>query len=474
MNKIKIKFNFFKCQIFFKKKKMEKNISNDNCKGNAKQYILKKDNKDNIITITNCNNYIIFKSREYKLISNLEQLIKMTNFNFDSIDKAFDFIINLFDKRRAYISEKSKNLMKIRVLFLENETNFNINLQFNNLIPDDINTLKNIIYDSYTHYNYHNSFEVFTTINNELFLVYSTKEKYIKCFNLIDNAVIMIIKESERNIVFITNFRHFYDKYKNRDLLISIFGIRNRIKVWNVNNWDCIVDIKDIYKTGNIFSSCFINDNNNIYIITSNCTLFKNSQPLKIYDLNGKNIKDINKSGEKTFYIDFFYDTNKNKNYIITVNKDNLKSYDYENNEFYKKYQEKIVGKPGQIYDNYHYNYVINNFENIPQLIESGDDGYIRIWDFHEGNLIKKIEIDKNCIYSLCLWNSNYLFGASEDRSMKLIDLKEGVFIKQLNFHYDMVCTIKKIIHPLYGECLISQGYRKDQIKLWINKNIMN
>ena len=43
--------------------------------------------------------------------------------------------------------------------------------------------------------------------------------------------------------------------------------------------------------------------------------------------------------------------------------------------------------------------------------------------------------------------------------------------IKEFKGHVDMVCTVKKIIHPEYGECLISQGYKLDQIKLWINKN---
>ena len=450
---------------------IDNHIFNENNNNNKeKQYILIKDNISHTILINKDKNKIIFKSREYLLVSKLEELIKSTNINFDSIDIAFDLIIDLFDKKRAFIKDISKNMMKIILLDFEDE--ININLPFNNLIPDEVNSLVNITYDSFSYYNYDNSFEVFTTINNKLYLVYATQEKTIKFFDLIDKVVVIEIKCSEENIKYITNFRHYYDRKNKRDLIISISGIINSIKIWDVYNFDCIFNLKDIYKTGNIFSSCFINDNNNIYIITSNCSLFKNSQPLKVYDLNGNFIKEINKSCEKTFYIDIYYDIKQNKNYIITVNKENLKSYDYDNNLFYKKYQEKKVRIPGKIYDDYHYHYIINEFENIPQLIESGDDGYIRIWDFHEGNLIKKIEIDKNCIYSLCLWNSNYLFGASEDHSMKLIDLQAGMVIKNSNFHYDMICTIKKIIHPLYGECLISQGYKKDQIKLWINKNL--
>jgi WD40 repeat protein len=67
---------------------------------------------------------------------------------------------------------------------------------------------------------------------------------------------------------------------------------------------------------------------------------------------------------------------------------------------------------------------VINIFDdNIVQLIVSGDDGFLRIWDFHRGNIIKKIETDKNCIYSLCLWNESYLFCACEDATIIIINI---------------------------------------------------
>ena len=65
-------------------------------------------------------------------------------------------------------------------------------------------------------------------------------------------------------------------------------------------------------------------------------------------------------------------------------------------------------------FDGYFYSSVINILENenIVQLIVSGDDNFIRVWYFHQGDIIKKIETNKNCIYSLCLWNKSYLFCA--------------------------------------------------------------
>ena len=442
---------------------MESNINE-----NSKQYILKKDSSSYKIIITLKDNEIIFKSKKYQLTSNLENFFKITNNYFNSIDDAFDFTIALFDKNRAFIKEISNKMMKILLLNFEEE--ININLPFYNLIPDDVNSYKNITYDAFSYYNYDNSFIVFTSINNIIYLVYATEQKTIKCFNLLDNSVVIELKEDDKDIKYITNFRHFFDKKNKRDLVMSISGIKNSIKIWDTTNWECIINIKDIYKQGNIFSACFINDNADCYIITSNCSMFKNSQPLKLYDLKGNFVKDINKSHEKTYFVDIYYDIIQSKNYIIEVNKDNLKSFDYEKNEFYRKYTE-LKGTIRMNFDDYHYNYAINYDENITQLIDSGDDGYIRIWDFHKGDLIKKIEIDKNCIFSLCLWNNNYLFATSEDHTIKLIDLKAEVIIKEIIGHTNMVCSVKKIIHPKYGECLISQGFKKDQIKLWINKN---
>ena len=439
---------------------------------NSKQFILTKDSIPHNILIKKYNNYLLFKSREYQLVSNLDILIKMTNINFETIDGAYNFIIDLFNKNRAFIKDITNNMLKIFLLIYEEE--IPINIPFDNLIPDEVNSFINLTYDSFSYYNYDNSFIIFITITNELYLVYATEAKTIKCFNLLDKKPIIEIKDSNENIKYITNFRHFYDEYNKRDLLMSICGIKNNIKVWNVNNWDFIIELKDIYKTGNIFSACFINDNENknIYLIASNCTLFKSSQCLKIFDLKGNYLKEIKKSNEKTYFIDIYYDIKQNTNYIVTVNKENIKAYIYEKNEMYKTYQEKKEKTPKLIIDDYHYNYVINDFESILQLIECCDDGYIRIWDFHMANLIKKINVNKNCIYSLCLWNNKYLFGASEDKTIKLIDLKDGLLIKELGFNCDQLCTIKKIIHPDYGECLISQGYKKEQIKLWYNKNL--
>ena len=69
----------------------------------------------------------------------------------------------------------------------------------------------------------------------------------------------------------------------------------------------------------------------------------------------------------------------------------------------------------------------------------------------------------------ICIWNSNYLFTGSKDNSIKLIDIKNLKIVKSLNGHNNYVCTIRKIVHPKYGGCIISQSWHNDDIKIWMN-----
>ena len=108
---------------------------------------------------------------------------------------------------------------------------------------------------------------------------------------------------------------------------------------------------------------------------------------------------------------------------------------------------------------------------NIIKMIESSYDGYIRIWNFHLGLLLNKIKINNLNLKGISLWNDNYLFVGCSDKTIKLIELNNGLIVKNLTSHDDIVITVKKIIHPKYGKCLISQNLGRSNIKLWINKN---
>ena len=350
------------------------------------------------------------------------------------------------NKKKFIVNKKNKNIIKNKA-----------KKKFKGIkSPKNIKLLYNITNDSFANIAIDNTFTVFNSVDNILYLIYANYSMSIICYDLNINQKVCEIYNNE----YISSFRHCLDKNNKRDLIMVLIH-DNYIKIWNVKNFECLLCIQNINKKGYLYSGCFLKDCNQIYIVTSNLS-YLDCEPIKIYDLNGNIKEEINNSNDTTFFIDIFYDNKSLKKYIIVGSNGFVKSYDFSKNELYKKYLDYYNKEP-------HCSIVINNDKNITKLIESCDDGNIRIWNFHSGLLLKKINIseESNSLFGICLWNKDYLFVGCENKTIKLIDLKSGLIIKKLDGHYNSVTTIKKIKHPKYGLILISQSFILDQIKLW-------
>ena len=467
------------------------------------EYYLNKSNIIYKIIVGKNKDSIFIKNKKYLLDFNNKELSLLINTTFNTMDIAYEYIINLFEENNVFIEKIIKNKeMKLK-LKIDNESDKELILTYNNenknnliineiiqlkneinLLKDENKTLQNelnklkksednnnpkdlklvssVINDSYDHCGLNNAFIVFKTISEIFYIIYATKNKSFICYNLNVNKKEKEINNYHNNII--TNFRHFFDKKEKRDLIMSISSDDNNIRLWNINNWECITNITNINNGGRLYSSCFLKENNKNYIITSNYNdEAGKSEQIKVFNFKGQLIKTINDSKDKTFFIDSYYDHILCKNYIITGNYSYLKSYDFSNNKVYHKYLDSK-----NIYNHFHFILVIN--KNKIKLIDGCDDGIIRIWNFHSGLLINKIESGKGLfkIFSLCLWNNNYIFVGSKD-TIRLIELKNGLIIKEFKGHNKYVCTIIKIIHPKYGELLLSQNSLDSNINLWSN-----
>ena len=108
-------------------------------------------------------------------------------------------------------------------------------------------------------------------------------------------------------------------------------------------------------------------------------------------------------------------------------------------------------------------------------------DGFIRIWNFHSGELLDKTQIGAkiirgnfrklNNIETLCaiyFWNDKYLIAACNNsiNIVELENLKVYKIIRQEN-----IIAVQKIILPKLGEYLITQGIECSNIKLWTITN---
>ena len=487
------------------------------------EYYLMKENNIYKFIIGKEERRIIIQCKNYEIELNNNDLSILTKSIFNTLDDSYELLINIFEENKVKIKQILKNksinlLLKILINNKEkdveiilsynkenkdliiNELNnkyYNFQKEINNLKeqinflkeeikilkiskkksnpfsqyipssyekkfksnPKQINYLKDLVIDSYSYWELDNTFIIFKSIDGKIFLIYANEKKSIISYDIVNNKLIKEIKNAHDN--YIINFRYYYDKINNQDLFMSISN--DNIKLWNINKWDNLLNLKDINKNGWIFSACFLNDNNKNYIATSNSNL-GTCEPIKVFDFKGNKIKEINDSNDNNYFIDSYYDNKLLNYYIITGSKGYIKSYDYNNNKIYYKYNDN------KEFNNKfpHQSITIIDKEEIIKLIDSSEDGNIRIWNFHSGLLLNKIKIDNCELYGICLWNNEYLFVGCSDKNIKIINLKKGIIIKDLISHNNKVINIKKIIHPKYGECLVSQNCGYSHINLWI------
>ena len=467
-------------KLKYKENYINGNISNENL--GYKEYFIQYEKNEYKILIEKRSNEILIKCQSYETNLNINNILLM-NFNFYSIEEIHKYIINKFEEKKIFIKSiipnesltliiknneeveaeiALSNENKIKNLSSDESNDFsssknNIALK-DNLNFNEIKLIKDLIKDSYVYYSFlDNTFCVFESIDKILYLIYGNKYRSIISFNIIDSKKINEIKNAHES--YITNFRHYLDINNKRDLIITISADDNNIKLWNIVNLELLVDIQNINKDGLLYSSCFLNNNSQIYIISSNYDYSGNCEPIKVFDFNGNYIKEINSSEDKTYFIDTYHDEKLDINYIITGNKNDVKVYDFDKDDLYKKYDDN---------DNKgHYSVVIYNKDDIIKLIESSDDKNIRIWNFHTGQMINKINVsNKYCLNGVCLWDHEYIFVGCYDKKIKLLNINKGILIKNISGHNSRVLTIKKIAHPIYGNCLISQSW-DNKIKLW-------
>ena len=336
--------------------------------------------------------------------------------------------------------------------------------------------------------NFHNPILiVFKSIYNELIMIYQNNKRSIISYNLTDSKIITEIKNSQ---IYINEMKYYFDKFNKRDLLASIELYKNNIKLWNVNTWELILEIN--YNIGNFFlninSINFLENKNTFYLVASSINI-PNTQLIHIYDLNGTKIKEINDEKSKSTRVETFYDANNLKSYIIIATNEDIRAIDYQQNKIFKKYisvegksKEKIIKFTDADKQKLHINanhikkeiplkgpthrIIINKYNNITKIFAAENDGFVRIWNFHSGNLLSSINISKSPVFDICLWDEGHLF-AGYTGGVKLVDLKNNKIIK----NFDEIGEgkgLSVIEYKKYGKCLITENLKG--LNLWTNK----
>lgn len=392
--------------------------------------------------------------------NSLEEEVTSLKTQISDMNKEMSILKSEIDTLKSEIKEiKNKGNEKV------NNSNEKMeNLGINKLVPKNINFLCDLAKNSFSDWGLDNVFTAFKGVDKIPYLVYSTKEKQIIIMDIKELKIINTIKKAHDN--YITNIHHFYDKEEKKDIIMSVSAEYNNIKLWSMNDFKNIVEIKKINNQALLLSACFLIYNNNNYIVTSNGDLKGNNfDSIKLYDFKGNKFLEINNSNKNTNFIDTFYDKEKDTHYIITGNDGYIDSYNINEN---KKHIVFIENQP----NNCHRSAAVIENEATKKLIDSCEDGIIRIWDFYSGKLINKIITGCNPLRGISILNENCIFIGSKDKTIKVVDINKGIIINSLKGHNNTVLEIKVINLDKYGDCLISQGMENDSIKLWgINYN---
>lgn len=426
------------------------------------------------IEIKNNNKESFLMDEFGKKYENLEENVKMIIKENENIKKILKDLyndkikmenkINIMEENMNNIKKENDNLKKEIELLKNNYKNVNTPLECKKVDPLKLSLKKTISESAYCQCLIDNTFAVFKSrINNNILLVYSCKKNSIKCDDIIDQRNIKIIEKAhDENII---SIKYFDDTINNKDLILSLSSFDKMIKIWDISNWECISKII-CFKNENssfISSACllFNKEENYTYLISSSDSEYND---IRIFSLQGNDLGKIKNSMEDiSYFLDIYFDKKQKKYYIISANKKNVKSYDFSMKNLYKKYFDGNSNNDhmsAKIYEN-------KDREEI-DLIESSIDGYINVWNFHSGEILKKIECCKGIeLRGICIWDDDNLFVGGDDNSIKLIDFKKGNLLKSFTGQSGTICTLNKIFIPKLGDSLISGANNYEQIKLW-------
>lgn len=357
---------------------------------------------------------------------------KDTNKDFDKekeTENRTNFI-NIFEiADLVWDSIHKKNLSNIQENNKENNSPIKFNF-FKDIIKENLGLCSKFI--------------TFKSINDILLLIYTTDDYSIIVYDIVKEKNLNEIKCSQKDIY---ELYHCLDRKNKRDLLLTQSSY-NYIKVWDINNFNCILDLKKLELSYvKVSKTCFMNFKNDIYIIIDN-----SNKSFNLYNLSGEIINEL-KFDDYITHISTYNDDKLSKVYIIISRIDNIISYDYEKGEIYHQYFNAQRG--------YIYNLLIKNIESDKQVLLFGNYGnYLNIWDFHKGELLKNIKFNYN-VNNICLWNNQFLIGITEikfnQNSLCLLDLnKEEISENLISYEKcNPEFLLFKIMHPNYGEGLI-------------------
>ena len=447
-----------------------------------KNYELMKDNKSYKIEICETSDKIIIKHINYKVKLNYDEISKITKILFNSIDEAYKYIDNIFNKNKVIIKDVLVN-DKIKLIFYiydninDNEKEIEIDLVNDrqnkdyiiidlinkyNKLENEVNFLKNeiksikeemVILKSY---HKDNKNELIVDIKDVKYdnkkIIKNDKEEKNESKNYKINMDVNDIKKDEKKL------KENYDIKKEDERKINKKDIKINLVLLN--------EVTTNSYCSNIEENAFcifysFKDNKIPYLIYSTKT-----KSIICYNfIEKKIIKEIKDAHNGEYITNYCHCIYNNTDIIMSLSLNNnmLKLWNFSNWNCILQL-EKIYMK-GYLYSACFLNYDINIKERNNYIITSsiGNNEPIKIFDFN-GSLIKKF--DQNSSEDI------YFIDSYFDKNLNKFYIITGNnnYIKSYNFYETKL--YKKYMYSFddtsgsHSSCVINDKNSDNIIKL--------
>ena len=295
--------------------------------------------------------------------------------------------------------------------------------------------------------------------NNELYLISADKNHSISITRLKDKKLVKSIPSGlDKDIKML---RHFYSQKNNTDYLISSFS-KCILQIYDLsNNYNLIHTLNIKYSQNSIIYSCvlYFTETKGDFIITSSNSN-ENSDYTKIYNFsNWDFVENIEQTNRYDIYYMLLWNK-ENSDYLIQCSLGCILIYNLDNKnlKLLSKYQNSTIHNSACVVKN----------DGVDYLYVGNVNGLIDVWNLNNYQLEKSIKYFNSYFYHLINWSNRYVIVAEKAKcSIIIIDtIYKKVVSVYKDIHESFVICLKKIIHPIYGEGLLSSDLN-NKILFW-------
>jgi WD40 repeat protein len=414
-------------------------------------------NKSSVRDMENMINLVKKYSDNEKLQMNqkdMETIIYTKNLIDQSVKE------NLEEKLKIAINELQTGLDELLLLISyskENTSIFFSGVKKFSSNPNQLVFKQDISNQGQKSYTIDSVITAFTTVEGMACVAWANPSHNIDIYELKSNKIIKSLTGHTQHIFIV---RHFYHAKATTDYLISTSYERN-IKIWNANTLSLVMTVSNCHTGCYLYSAMILIDDFTIEGISKAYAVSTApNEYTKVWDIpTGNFIKNIGTTTDYTYFISTWYDHKNKEVYIINANSVDVKLYEYKTGNVYKTFKSES--------STWHMSAMVHEVNTVPHLFETDGNGYLRVWNIQTGTIFKTIHAPSVNLRGICLWNDQYVISASSDKSFKVFDINTWELSVSVPGHENVLCTVEKIVHPNFGECLVTSAI-DGKIKLWV------